>query len=128
MAQIGNGNNGRKANVLEISSIATLQKLKTESLSGLTERLDNHESSLNANAHQISNIPGLKDELDGKASIIHSHSISNIASLSSILSGKANTFSGYSGSFTVIDYIDFENKTFVIKTLTFDNGILVSVS
>ena len=26
------------------------------------------------------------------------------------------------------DIIDFENKTFSIKTLTFDNGILVNVS
>lgn len=128
MAQIGNGNNGRKAQVLEISNRATLQKLNAESLSGLTQRLDNHESSLNTNAHQISNIPGLQDELYNKASLVHRHSVSDVASLSSILSGKADAFSGYTGSVSIIDIIDFENKTFSIKTLTFDNGILVNVS
>lgn len=128
MAQFGNGNNVIKAQVLEISNRATLQKLNGETLSGLTQRLDNHESSLNTNAHQISNIPGLQDELDNKASLVHSHSVSDVASLSSILSGKADAFSGYTGSVSIIDIIDFENKTFSIKTLTFDNGILVNVS
>lgn len=128
MAQFGNGNNVRKAQVLEISNRATLQKLDAETLSGLTTRLDNHESSLNTNAHQISNIPGLQDELDDKASLVHSHSVFDVASLSSILSGKADAFSGYTGSVSIINIIDFENKTFSIKTLTFNNGILVNVS
>lgn len=128
MAQIGNGNNGRRSQVLEISNRANIQKLNAENLSGLTQRLDNHESSSNTNAHQISNIPGLQDELDDKASLVHTHSVSDVAYLSSILSGKADAFSGYSGSVSIIDSIDFENKTFSIKTLTFNNGILVNVS
>ena len=45
---------------------ATVQKLAGESLSGLTDRLDNHESGLNTNAHGISNIAGLQAGLNSK--------------------------------------------------------------
>lgn len=65
MPFIGNGGpkNG-KAHVIEMSNRATIQKLSAETLSGLTGRLDNHESGLNANAHQVSNIAGLQAVLD----------------------------------------------------------------
>ena len=67
MPFIGNGGpaNG-KAHVLEMSNRATIQKLSAETLSGLTVRLDNHESGLNTNAHGISNIAGLSTALNGK--------------------------------------------------------------
>lgn len=61
----GGARNG-KAHVIEMANRASVQKLATESLSGLTARLDNHESGLNTNAHQISNIAGLQTELNGK--------------------------------------------------------------
>ena len=63
MASIAN--NG-KAHVLEMANRASVQKLAGESLSGLTDRLDNHESGLNTNAHGISNIAGLQAELNSK--------------------------------------------------------------
>ena len=67
MPFIGNGGpaNGN-AHVLEMSNRATIQKLSAETLSGLTDRLDNHESGLNTNAHGISNIAGLSTALNGK--------------------------------------------------------------
>ncbi len=69
MPFIGNGGpaNGN-AHVLEMSNRATIQKLSAETLSGLTSRLDNHESGLNTNAHGISNIAGLSTALNGKES------------------------------------------------------------
>ena len=57
--------NGR-AHVIEMANRATVQKLAGESLSGLTDRLDNHESGLNTNAHGISNIAGLQAGLNSK--------------------------------------------------------------
>lgn len=61
----GGARNGN-AHVLEMSNRATIQKLSAETLSGLTDRLDNHESGLNTNAHGISNIAGLQTALNGK--------------------------------------------------------------
>ncbi len=55
-----------KAHVIEMANRASVQKLAGESLSGLTDRLDNHESGLNTNAHGISNIAGLQTELNSK--------------------------------------------------------------
>lgn len=58
-----------KAHVLEMANRASVQKLAGESLSGLTDRLDNHESGLNTNAHGISNIAGLQTELNSKETV-----------------------------------------------------------
>ena len=55
-----------KAHVLEMANRASVQKLAGESLSGFTDRLDNHESGLNTNAHGISNIAGLQAGLNSK--------------------------------------------------------------
>lgn len=67
MPFIGNGRSGNgNAHVIEMSNRATVQKLSAETLSGLTDRLDNHESGLNTNAHGISNIAGLSIALNGK--------------------------------------------------------------
>ena len=55
-----------KAHVLEMANRASVQKLAGESLSGLTDRLDTHESGLNTNAHGISNIAGLQAGLNSK--------------------------------------------------------------
>lgn len=58
--------NNSKPNVLELSNRANIQSLATESVVNLTNRIANHESSLNTNAHQISNIFGLQTELKSK--------------------------------------------------------------
>ena len=55
-----------RAHVIEMANRAVVQKLAGESLSGLTARLDNHESGLNTNAHGISNIAGLQAGLNSK--------------------------------------------------------------
>ena len=59
------GNNS-KSNVLEISNRANIQTLTQDAVVTLTDRISNHESSLNTNAHQISNIFGLQTELNSK--------------------------------------------------------------
>lgn len=84
MALLKNGN----AHVLEISNRVTLQALDASSLSGITARLDNHESGLNPNAHGVQNIGGLQAVLDGKASVSHTHATSNVTGLQSALDGK----------------------------------------
>ena len=63
------GNNS-KSNVLEISNRANIQTLNTDAVVTLTDRIANHESSLNTNAHQISNIFGLQAELNSKEPVI----------------------------------------------------------
>ena len=94
-----------KAHVLEISNRATIQKLGAETLSGLTARLDNHESGLNTNAHQVSNIAGLQTELDGKADV----------------------FTGFTGSVTVVTGVNFGAGTTTTATINVDNGIITSI-
>ena len=61
-----NSGNNSKAHVLEISNRANIQTLTTDAVVTLTDRIANHESSLNTNAHQISNIFGLQTELNSK--------------------------------------------------------------
>lgn len=63
------GQNG-KAHVLEISNRANIQTLTQDAVVTLTDRISNHESSLNTNAHQIANIFGLQTELDSKEPVI----------------------------------------------------------
>ena len=65
-----NSGNNSKAHVLEISNRANIQTLTTEVVVTLTDRIANHESSLNTNAHQISNIFGLQTELNSKEPVI----------------------------------------------------------
>lgn len=86
-----------KAHVLELANRATVQKLAAETVSGLTIRLDNHESGLNTNAHGISNIAGLQSALDGKSNVGHAHTIASVTSLQSALDGKEPVFSKNTG-------------------------------
>lgn len=78
MPFIGTGSptNG-KAHVIEMANRASVQKLATESLSGLTIRLDNHESGLNTNAHGIPNVAGLQSVLDGKEPVFSKNTAFN---------------------------------------------------
>lgn len=121
------GKNG-KAHVLEISNRANIQTLNTDAVVSLTDRIANHESSLNTNAHQISNIFGLQTELNNKASTSHSHTISNITNLQTVLDNKANVFTGYTGSIGVVIDVDFTGQTTTKKTINITNGIIVSIT
>ena len=68
--------NGR-AHVIEMANRASVQKLASENLSGITSRLDNHESGLNTNAHGISNIAGLQTALNGKEPVFSKNTAFN---------------------------------------------------
>lgn len=95
-----------KTHVLELSNRANIQKLNATDFNALSARLDNHESSTNANAHQLSNVVGLVDALNS----------------------KQDTISGFTGSVTVVESVDFVAQTVVEKTLVFDNGVLINVT
>ena len=110
--------NGR-AHVLEVANRAVVQKLAGESLSGLTARLDNHESGINYSAHGISNVAGLQTELDAKA---------YIDDVNTALDTKADAFTGYTGTLTVIKTINFGAQTTTTATLNITNGIIVSIT
>ena len=120
------GKNG-KAHVLEISNRATVSKLSMETVSEITDRIDNHESGLNMNAHGISNIAGLQTALNGKANSTHTHSISNVTGLQTALDGKQNVLTGFTGSFSVVTAVDFAGSSVTTKTITVSNGVIVSV-
>lgn len=78
------------SDVFEMSNRVTLQTIDAASLPGITDRMNNHESGSNPNAHGVQNIGGLQGILDGKASAVHAHTISNITGLQTSLDGKAS--------------------------------------
>ena len=122
-SRLGNG----RAHVLEISNRAAVQKLNLEDIAGITASLDNHYSSLNTNAHQISNIAGLQDELDSKSDIEHTHNISEIIGLGDELDSKVDVFTGYTGVLNVVTFVDFPGEAVTTVAIAIENGIIVSV-
>ena len=94
-----------KTGVMEIANRASLNT-NTGSLEGLTNRVSNHESSSNANAHQISNISGLQ----------------------ALLNSKQDKITGYSGNLTIVTSIDFANSTFETAQLNIVNGIITEIN
>lgn len=123
----GGARNG-KAHVLEMANRASVQKLATESLSGLTARLDNHESGLNTSAHGISNIAGLEIALDSKSDVGHAHVISDVTGLEIALDSKQDVITGATGSFTYVKTVDFVGQTVTTGTINVSNGIVTSIS
>ena len=95
----------KKTGFMEIANRASLNT-NTGSLEGLTNRVSNHESSTNLNAHQISNVVGLESALDGKQNII----------------------SGHSGTLTIVTSVDFGNSTFETAQLNIVNGIITEIN
>ena len=95
----------KKTGFMEIANRASLNT-NTGSLDGLTNRVSNHESSTNLNAHQISNVAGLESALDGKQNII----------------------SGHSGTLTIVTSVDFGNSTFETAQLNIVNGIITEIN
>lgn len=95
----------RKTGFMEIANRASLNT-NTGSLDGLTNRISHHESSSNANAHQISNIFGLH----------------------ALLNSKQDKLTGYSGNLTIVTSIDFANSTFETAQLNIVNGIITEIN
>lgn len=95
----------KKTGFMEIANRASLNT-NTGSLDGLTNRISNHESSTNLNAHQISNVFGLQSALNGKQNII----------------------SGHSGTLTIVTSVDFGNSTFETAQLNIVNGIITEIN
>ena len=94
-----------KSNVLEISNRAAINS-STGSVDLLINRISNHESGLNTNAHQISNISGLQ----------------------TALSGKQNVISGYTGIIDIVFSVDFANQTSETAKINVSNGIIISIN
>lgn len=92
-------------------------------------QFDNHISSLNTNAHGISNISGLQGVLDGKAASSHTHDdrYYTETEVSAMLDNKADIFTGYTGTVTIVTSVNFTAETVVTKTLTYSNGVLTEV-
>ena len=95
----------KKTGFMEIANRASLNT-NTGRLDGLTNRISNHESSTNLNAHQISNVFGLQSALDGKQNII----------------------SGHSGTLTIVTSVNFGNSTFETAQLNIVNGIITEIN
>ena len=94
-----------KSNVLEISNRAAINN-STGSVDLLTNKINNHESGLNTNAHQISNISGLQ----------------------AALNSKQNVASGYTGTIDIVISVDFENQTSETAQINVSNGIITSIN
>ena len=94
-----------KSNVLEISNRAAINS-STGSVDLLINRISNHESGLNTNAHQISNVSGLETALNGKQDII----------------------SGYTGTIDIVVSVDFANQTSETAKINVSNGIIISIN
>ena len=121
MVTIRKNGNGH---VIEMANRATVQKLSNESVSGLTMRLDNHESGLNANAHGISNIAGLVDDLNAivdevnnKTDIGHTHSKDDILDLV-----------GYTGTKVVVTGVNFSTQVVTTATINVVDGIITNIT
>ena len=93
-----------KSNVLEISNRAAINN-STGSVDLLTNKINNHESGLNTNAHQISNISGLETALNGKQDII----------------------SGYTGNVSVVVGVDFTAQAVITVEIKIVNGVITSI-
>ena len=99
MAKIGN------AHVIEIANRVATNNT-ADGISGVANNLANHQSGLNTNAHQISNISGLQTALSGKQDII----------------------SGHTGTIDIIVSVDFVNQTFQTAQINVSNGIIISIN
>ena len=99
MANIGN------AHVFEIANRAAANST-VDKIANVANNLATHQSGLNTNAHQISNISGLQTALNGKQDVI----------------------SGYTGNISVVTGVNFDAKTVTSKTVNVSNGIITSIA
>ena len=99
MAKIGN------AHVIEIANRVATNNT-ADVISGVANNLANHQSGLNTNAHQISNISGLQTALNGKQDVI----------------------SGYTGNVSVVVGVDFTAETITTVEIKIVNGIITEIN
>ena len=99
MANIGN------AHVFEIANRAAANST-VDKIAKVANNLATHQSGLNTNAHQISNISGLQTALNGKQDVI----------------------SGYTGNISVVTGVNFNAKTVTKVTINVSNGIITSIA
>ena len=98
MAKIGN------AHVIEIANRVATNNT-ADVISGVANNLANHQSGLNTNAHQISNISGLQTALNGKQDVI----------------------SGYTGNVSVVVGVDFTAQAVITVEIKIVNGVITSI-
>ena len=96
---------GNKLGVFEISNRAAIN-ISAGKKDVLTNRISNHESGLNTNAHQISNISGLQAALNGKQDVV----------------------SGYTGTIDIVTGVNFTAQTVTKVTINVSNGIITSIN
>ena len=99
MAKIGN------AHVFEIANRAAANST-VDKIAKVANNLATHQSGLNTNAHQISNISGLQTALNGKQDVIN----------------------GYTGIIDIIVSVDFANQTSETAQINVSNGIIISIN
>ena len=99
MAKIGN------AHVIEIANRVATNNT-ADGTAGVANNLANHQSGLNTNAHQISNISGLQTALNS----------------------KQNVASGYTGIIDIVISVDFANQRSETAKINVSNGIIISIN
>ena len=99
MAKIGN------AHVIEIANRVATNNT-ADVIAGVANNLANHQSELNTNAHQISNISGLQTALNGKQDVI----------------------SGHTGNVSVVVGVDFTAQTITTVEIKIVNGIITEIN
>ena len=99
MAKIGN------AHVIEIANRVATNNT-ADGIAGVANNLANHQSELNTNAHQISNISGLQTALNDKQDVI----------------------SGYTGNVNVVVGVDFTAETVTTVEIKIINGIITEIN
>lgn len=121
---------GRKygANVFEIANRTAIETINTATIPDIVLEFSAHESWSNTNAHQISNINGLQDVLDGKSNTTHTHSISNVTGLQTALDGKQDVISGHTGNVSVVVGVDFTAQAVTTVEIKIVNGIITEIN
>ena len=121
MAKIGN------AHVIEIANRVATNNT-ADVVTGVANNLANHQSGLNTNAHQISNISGLQTALNGKANSVHTHSIADVTGLQTALNGKQDVISGYTGNVSVVVGVDFTAQIISTVEIKIIDGIITEIN
>lgn len=98
---------GRKygTNVFEVANRVVTNNA-TDGIAVDADNLANHQSGLNTNAHEVSNISGLQ----------------------TVLNGKQDVISGYTGNVSVVTSADFTAKTVTKVTIKIVNGIITEIN
>ena len=116
-----------RVNVFEIANRVAANNA-ADGISGVANNLANHQSGLNTNAHQISNISGLQTALNGKANSVHTHSIADVTGLQTALNGKQDVISGYTGNVSVVVGVDFTAQTITTVEIKIIDGIITEIN